>query len=55
MTSFFTADSSSRSMFGARAPKQPQHDQQIRAIAHGDIALMARLVNDAKQGLRPQR
>lgn len=53
MTSFF--DTNTRSIFGARAPKAPQQDQQIRAISHGDIALMARLVNEAKQGLRPQR
>lgn len=54
MTSFF--DTNTRSIFGARAPKAPpQQDQQIHAIAHGDVALMARLVNEAKQGLRPQR
>lgn len=53
MTSFF--DTNSRSMFGARAPKAPQQDPQIRAISHGDVALMARLVHEAKQGSRPQR
>ena len=54
MTSFF--DTTSRSIFGAKAPKTLQQDPQIRAIAHGDVALMARLVHEAsKTGLRLYR
>ncbi len=53
MTSFF--DTSSRSIFGARAPKQAPQDPQLHAMAQGDIALMARLVQDAKQASRPHR
>lgn len=55
MTSFF--DTTSRSIFGARAPKTPRQDTQMLAIARGDIALMARLVHEANRqpDLRPAR
>ena len=48
MTGFFK--STSRSIFGASAPKTQPVDPQLRALAEGNIAMMARIVQDAKKG-----
>ena len=54
MTDFFKK-ATSRNIFGASAPKTAPADPQLRALAEGNIAMMARLVHDAQKGLGKQR